>query len=194
MSPHQRIKESEGDLSGRRLKPVDESYEVRTSVWGINSSVGQSVNFVKRTQDVSSSGFDPNLGLKVPPSKENRVGEGEEKGVVSERDISDKITSTSTYHDSCTLFSRLKKENWGGKVADVVIQLESLLSQENINIKCPVPLQKMSIENVSLKLPTLSSTAALLVEADYKMKLTAIDRHTKKVNLCMSWEMSIKAH
>ncbi|GAB1606889.1 ganglioside GM2 activator-like [Argonauta hians] len=98
-----------------------------------------------------------------------------------------------TYRDSCTLMQRMKDENWGGKTADLVLQVESLMAQHNINLKCPVPPQKMDIDGFKLNLPALPKTAALLLEGDYKIKITATDRLTKKINFCFEIELSIDA-
>ncbi|CAI9738412.1 Hypothetical predicted protein [Octopus vulgaris] len=96
-----------------------------------------------------------------------------------------------TYHDSCTLLKRMKDENWGGMMANIIIQVESYFSTHNINLNCPVSKQSLTISSMNVTLPNIPSYLSFLASGSYKVDVNMVDRHTKEQTFCLHVEFGI---
>uniref|UniRef100_A0A0L8FMX1 MD-2-related lipid-recognition domain-containing protein n=1 Tax=Octopus bimaculoides TaxID=37653 RepID=A0A0L8FMX1_OCTBM len=96
-----------------------------------------------------------------------------------------------TYHDSCTLLKRMKDENWGGMMADIITQVDSYFSMYNIDLTCPVSKQSLTISSMNVSLPHVPSYLSFLASGSYKVHVNMVDRHTKEQTFCLDLEFSI---
>ncbi|XP_067650571.1 ganglioside GM2 activator-like [Haliotis asinina] len=99
-----------------------------------------------------------------------------------------------TYNDTCTLLETMQRDNWAGVMRNVGWQIQNMLSSVGINDYCPLPIQRLNIENYVLTMPPIPSILAFFAEGDYETRLLALDHATNDVLVCVDLKMTMKQH
>ncbi|KAK6180192.1 hypothetical protein SNE40_012386 [Patella caerulea] len=93
--------------------------------------------------------------------------------------------------DGCKVLSEMTNQQNQG-ISTLANQVQKMLTQNNIDITCPVKSQPVSVDTFTITVPELGAVADVLADGDYTVDVRALNPDSGELFGCITFDAAIK--